>query len=356
MRRAKRRPHFNVTVRRQTHEAAALSKGVRIWIELSGEHPTLPRAEALAAMDAERVEVREVAWNPSLLRLDATGPVLRAVGRLGLAHVVCEELVHGDLEELRAYARSTDLAGRTFRTRAHGLRTGVDRAAVEGALGADFGRTGRVDLENPGLEFRVLLADEFLLGRVIHAVDRSGLESRKVARRSFNLPISLHPKLARALVNLSRVPSGGVLVDPFCGTGGILLEAAHLGMRTVGADLRRTMVVGARKALRPLGADAAFLVADAGRGPWRPGRIDGIATDPPYGRAASTGGESPMGLYERAISAFRDVLRTGGHAAVVLPGEDAIRLAEGSLELIEHHSVRVHRSLTRHFCVFRQPR
>jgi len=31
---------------------------VRAFIELSGEHPTLPRAEALAALASERVEVR----------------------------------------------------------------------------------------------------------------------------------------------------------------------------------------------------------------------------------------------------------------------------------------------------------
>ncbi len=56
-----------------------------------------------------------------------------------------------------------------------------------------------------------------------HRVARARLEARKVTHRPFSLPISLHPKLARALVNLARVPMGGVLLDPFCGTGGILL-------------------------------------------------------------------------------------------------------------------------------------
>lgn len=327
-----------------------------MWIELSGEHPTLPRAEALAALEAEHVEVREASLSARLLRLDAVGPVEQAIRRLGLAHVICEELAQGDLEDLRRYARSTDLAGTSFRTRAHALEEELDHGAVEGALGADFGRTGRVDLTNPNVEFRVLLADEFLMGRVLHKVDRSGLEERKVTHRSFNLPISLHPKLARALVNLSRVPTGGVLLDPFTGTGGVLLEASHVGLRPVGADIRRAMVVGARKSLRPFGAEAELLAADAGQGPWRKGRIDGIATDPPYGRAASTRGEPPLRLYERAFSAFAEALPSGGYAAVVLPNEDAVQLGQQHLELIERHSVRVHRSLTRHFCVFRVPR
>ena len=131
---------------------------MRLWIELSGEHPTLPRAEALAAFEAEHVELREASWSSKVLRLDAVGAVARAAGRLGLAHVVCEELAHGDLEDLRRFARSLDLAGRTFRTRARSLAPDLDRSAVEGPLGADLGRTGRVDPVSPSLDVRVLVA------------------------------------------------------------------------------------------------------------------------------------------------------------------------------------------------------
>jgi tRNA (guanine10-N2)-dimethyltransferase len=327
---------------------------VRFWIELSGEHPTLPRAEALAALEAEHVHVRKASWTTQVVRFDAVGPVDRAVRRLGLAHLACEELVGGDLEDIREYARSVDLGGKTFRTRARALEVDLDVGAVEGALGADFGRTGHVDLANPSVEFRVLVADEFFLGRTLHRVDRSGLEARKVARRSFNLPISLHPKLARALVNLSRVPTGGLVLDPFCGTGGIILEASTLGLQPVASDVRRAMVTGARASLRSFGAGAEFAGADAGRGPWRGGRMDGIATDPPYGRAASTKGEPPLRLYGRSFASFAETLRPGGHAAVILPNEEAIDAGMDYLEVLERHAVRVHRSLTRNFCVFRK--
>lgn len=325
---------------------------MRLWIELSGEHPTLPRAEALAALEAEGVQPREVSASPRVLTLDASGPVLRAVARLGLAHVVCEEFVRGSFEDLRSFARAFDLGGRSFRTRVRGFGVDVDRPAVEGPLGADFGRTGRVDLSAPAVDFRVLVGTEFALGRVIHRVDRSGLEARKVTNRSFRLPISLHPKLARALVNLSRVPIGGLVADPFCGTGGIVLEASRIGVRAVGADLRRTMAVGARRSLRELGAEAAFVVADAGRAPWRPASLDGIATDPPYGRAASTRGEPPMDLYERAFGAFDEALPHGRHVAVVLPNDEAVERGQARWELLERHALRVHRSLVRNFCVF----
>lgn len=325
---------------------------MRIWIELSGEHPTLPRAEALAAFEAEGCQVREASWSSKILRLDLTGSVARAAGRLGLAHFVCEELAHGDLDSIRSFARSYALGGKRFRTRVRSLGPNMDSKAVEGALGADFGRSGRVDLRAPSVDFRVLVGDEFLLGRVLHRVDRAGLEARKVMNRSFRLPISLHPKLARALVNLSRVPTAGRLLDPFCGTGGVLLEASQIGLRPVGSDLRRSMVAGARKALRHLGAEADFLTADAGHGPWRVQSLRGVATDPPYGRAASTAGEPPLKLYERTFSALADALAPGGHVSIVLPSEEAIQAGEAVWELVERHTMRVHRSLSRTFCVF----
>ncbi len=325
---------------------------MRAWVELSGEHPTLPRAEALAALEAEGVRVKEASWSTKILRIDATGPVERAAARLGLAHVACEELAHGEFDDLRKFARSTNLGGKTFRTRARSLGPDLDRWAVEGPLGADFGRSGKVNLVSPEVDFRVLVGEEFLLGRVIHRVDRHAFEARTVTHRTFRLPISLHPKLARALVNLSRVPTGGRLADPFCGTGGIVLEAARIGLRPVGSDVRRTMVVGSRKSLRTLDVESEYVVADAGQGPWRSGVLDGIATDPPYGRASSSRGEPVLELYDRSFGSFAAALPPGRHVAIMLPSDDAVKVGEEHLELVERHTMRVHKSLSRSFCVY----
>ncbi|HKW43015.1 MAG TPA: THUMP domain-containing protein [Thermoplasmata archaeon] len=325
---------------------------MRAVIELSGEHPTLPRAEALAAIAAEGVELRSAVFGPGLLRIDASGQVEAAALRLGLAHLVSEEIGVGDFDSIRAAARQTDLGGRTFRVRASGVGVDVDTQSIEAALGTEFGRTGKVNLVRPDVEFRVLVGDEFILGRVVHRFDRGRLESRKVARRRFSLPISLHPKLARALVNLSRVPPGGTILDPFCGTGGIPLEASEMGLRVLAFDRVRRMVEGTRSTLRESGFSANVAVADAGQLPVRSKGIHAIATDPPYGRAASTRGEPRDRLYARAFEAFEDVLPEGRFASMVLPNESAIEIASTRLELVERHDLRVHRSLVRHFCVF----
>src|SRR5207245_5286804 len=86
--------------------------------------------------------------------------------------------------------------------------------------------------------------------------------------------------------------------------------------------------------------------------PFRAGLIHGIATDPPYVRAASTRGETIDQLYTRAFAAFAGLLPRAGHLAIVLPNERWIERGSETLELVETHALRVHRSLVRHFCVF----
>ncbi len=326
---------------------------MRVAFELSLEHPTLPRADALAAIEAGGVAVRGVSFTPEILIVDAVRPPKRALERVALSRYVDRVLALGPWPSiLRATAR-IDAHRETFRVRAHGPFTAEEKRVLERRVGAVIGRTGRVDLDAPEREFRLLrYGDGFLFGEVLYEVERSAMEARKVARRPFSMPISLHPKLARALVNLSRCPRGGRILDPFCGTGGIAIEAARLGMRAFASDLVEKMVRGTASVLDHYGLQAETFVADVGDVPRRIPNVDAIATDPPYGRAASTRGERIGSLYRRAFAAFRDLLPRGGFAAVVLPSEEAIRIGEEFLRLEEAHTLRVHRTLARTFCAF----
>src|SRR2546428_13438446 len=144
----------------------------------------------------------------------------------------------------------------------------------------------------------------------------------------------------------------GTILDPFCGTGGVLVEAVQLGLRGIGLDSERGMVRGPRPSLNPGEPAPDLAVADAGRPPLRAGSVHGSATDPPYGRAASTQGEAIDQLYARAFAAFAELLPRAGHLAIVLPNERWIERGSETLELVETHALRVHRSLVRHFCVF----
>ena len=46
-----------------------------------------------------------------------------------------------------------------------------------------------------------------------------------------------YPQLAKALINLSKVPVGSTVLDPFCGSGTTILEAFLNGMTGIGCDM-----------------------------------------------------------------------------------------------------------------------
>jgi tRNA (guanine10-N2)-dimethyltransferase len=109
------------------------------------------------------------------------------------------------------------------------------------------------------------------------------------------------------------------------------------------------MVEGARANLEHVGAKAVTRVCDVGAIEGVVGEVDGIATDPPYGRSTSTNGEPLDELYTRSFRAFADVLGRGCRLAIAVPDTRVLDVAEG-FRLLETHPLWVHRSLTRNFC------
>ncbi|WP_439817963.1 TRM11 family SAM-dependent methyltransferase [Zavarzinia sp. CC-PAN008] len=61
-----------------------------------------------------------------------------------------------------------------------------------------------------------------------------------------------NPQVSRALINILGVPAGGLLLDPFCGSGTTLVEAAHRGVRGIGLDLNPLAVFIANAKLAAL--------------------------------------------------------------------------------------------------------
>lgn len=321
-------------------------------VELSGEHPNLPVAELLGALQGLGIPTRSFRYEPRFAWFRPPAEATRLAARLALARFVGPALLRGSLESILQGAQDLDLEGRRFRLR---VAHSADHRAVENveaALGQALAATGRVNLETPERDLRLLVGEEACLYEVEAAVDRSAFEARQGERRPFFLPVGLHPRLARALVNLTAVAPGEVLLDPFCGTGGLLLEAHGVGARPVGSDVREEAVGGCRENLEAFGVEARLEVADVGELPDRLEAVDAIATDPPYGRGATTRGEPLPGLLDRAFRVFAAVLRPGGRVAVSLPRREYLDLGRNHLRLLEFHRLPVHRSLVRHFALF----
>jgi tRNA (guanine10-N2)-dimethyltransferase len=333
---------------------------VRLCFETSGEHPTLPGAEIASTVEA--VAGRRPSVSSDGMAIFASCParaVDGVVSRLALCHSVSELLgEHATVNGASRMASLEEISGKSVKVRAvvvSGEWTKAQQMGAERAVGAVLAKRNTIDLRNPEIEVRVMLGSRVRVCRLVGRIDRKGFESRKGENRPFFSPISLHPKYARALVNLSGVKPGGRLLDPFCGTGGILIEAAIAGTKVMGSDLDQRMLDGSAENLAHFGLEPERLEnCDISKITDIFGKVDAIATDPPYGRASSTGKEGPSLLHRRMLFALCDVLVPGGRAAIVLPDISVVEELPDGLRLLESHPLRVHRSLVRHFVVLRK--
>lgn len=275
--------------------------------------------------------------------------------RLGLTHRVLKKVSIDDQEDLLSGDFNIDLPEGSTAVKTRKVR-GMDGESrkIKKVLGEKISETNPIDLEEPDIEVLVLIAEKCYVGTVEHMNQPSEFKDRKVKNRPFFSPISLSPRYSRALVNLSRAKEGDRIHDPFCGTGGILLEAGLLGMDVSGGDKDKEMVQGCEENLKEFDVTASLTHGDVSG--TIPEDIDRIVTDPPYGRASSTKGEELEEIYGRLFSKAAESLRPGGYMAAVFPSLDHVYMGNENeeLELVEHHKTRVHASLDRFFTVYKK--
>lgn len=340
---------------------------MRFLFRLSGEHETLPAAEVRALFEAVGRPLTMLHQEPGLLdgHAEVFADEAAFLSRLGMSHEACFHLFDGrpgawPNEEVECcLPPGVSLGVRGDRVDPKSPWKGPE---VEREVGALLAPGRKVRLKNPEMPVRAyLLRDRVAVGRQVWAAEPKELRARHVENRPYFSPVSLEPKLARVLINLSRAPPGGTLYDPFCGTGGILLEAAQMGLRAVGSDLDPEMVRGSEENLAHYGLQdrAVLFAADVADAPKRLTEqgitaVDAVVTDLPYGRSASTGREPRSELYARSFQVLQSILAPGRFAVVGVPTEPEARLGQDQLELVDLFRVREHRSLTRHFAVYRR--
>ena len=226
--------------------------------------------------------------------------------------------------------------------------------AVEHEVGrALFQRGYRADLSHPELLLRaVITSGRIVLGVEVARTGRSSFEMRRPHLKPFFHPGVLMPRMARALVNLTQVREGEFLLDPFAGTCGILIEACLIGVNGVGIEVQPSLVRGARCNL--LGLDCSLLLGDAKRLPLHDSSIDAAVLDTPYGRSAKIMAASKELLLKESLEELFRVIRPGRRMAIVADRSIEEMIEEVGFVLLQKHTDRVHRSLTRQIFICRR--
>jgi tRNA (guanine10-N2)-dimethyltransferase len=329
----------------------------KYFFELSGEHPTMPAAEAYACIKASSSENAVIPFTsgPGYAIAEFNDPVFNDVAdRIALTQKTGRHLGSFDVRDTSGFDDIVIPEG-TFavRTRRFGtMMRDVDSQDVTRKLGRSLSKNNDVSLKDPDIEVRVFMSDRIHVFICDADIDRSSFEKRKVAERPFFSPISLHPKFARASINLTCVKKGGTVLDPFCGTGGIVMEAATMGMNVIASDLDERMVIGCAENMNHYNLKLHDSdVLDIGDIPGRFEGVDAVVTDPPYGRSTHTAGEDANKIHERAIGPISKCLKIGGRAAIVLPYELRTDVMKNENIFVQ----RVHGSLSRHYHIMRRP-
>jgi predicted RNA methylase len=238
----------------------------------------------------------------------------------------------------------------------------------------------RVDLETPDTEL-CLLKDcrrleecdsstnqqkthyHWLLKRINSNTNISAHElaiQSDVKKRAFIGTTTMPSNRALLMANLAQVTKGDVILDPFCGSAGLLLASSLLGVKAVGGDLDVAMLSHKDKPLscppssgRPqrgvekvsygdsfielglpeptllIGADIQdpnvvemYLAVNHGQ------PYDAIVTDPPYGIRESQSNMMAFELLARVCEVAEGVLKNEGHLVL-------LQVIEGTLKHVD---------------------
>ena len=256
-------------------------------IALRGWHPAIARAEAMAMFGDSVISRTE-----SRRLLIATGESDWKNAEL-MSGCECV-LVNGgmskwtSLEDLLQQIKSEKVDDMAIECWRHEGKLPVASRDVERQVGGLFHDKGSTfNLENPKHRFGIVLdnsAGNVAWGWMVgQGPGKHGWSAMRANKRPFFRPVSLEPRLARAAVNIAAGVSEGYVVDPMCGTGGILIESALTGRPTLGIDFDPVMVEGTQENIDWAKVSAEVKRGDATRFEL-PNNLAAVVVDPPYGR------------------------------------------------------------------------
>ncbi|WP_136717067.1 THUMP domain-containing protein [Halorientalis salina] len=325
-------------------------------LELGGEDDAFAAREAASAA----TDVSVVA--PGLAT--ARGVTERVRG-LAYTHRASELLGRTDPDVASARAlldAATIERSGSVAVRARDVRgsTDIDTQTAERELGqvlVDRGFT--VDLEAPDHVLQAAFASDLCALGWLAVESVRDFGTRQPTDRPFFQPGSMDPLLARALANVAGARPGRLIVDPMCGTGGVLAEAGLVGADVLGLDAQTKMARGAARNLSHLldGSTPDGLPepgryhtaqGDATALPLPADGADAVVFDAPYGRQSKIANRDLDSLVAGALAEAR---RVAPRAVVVADRSWADAASDAGWTVTDRFERRVHRSLTRYVLV-----
>jgi tRNA (guanine10-N2)-dimethyltransferase len=326
---------------------------MRYGFLLTGEFPELGYVELLNLLDSYS-EFEIVYQEPRIVIVESSLLGKKFFSRLAMTKEVFVHRKSLELEDIEGYFHEIagEFRGRSICVRVKKLiKHQIKSTELERRLGEILWQKGaKIDLENPQIVIRVYVSEKFHVGVLEYVTDTKQFLERRPDRKPFFRPGALKPRFGRALVNLTGIRKG-ILLDPMCGTGTILIEAGLMGIDFCGAEAFPKIAYGCATNLRYYNLPVNLLLGDVKKLPFVDSSFDAVVTDYPYLRSSKSFGKLEE-LYEKSIFEIDRVLKPG-KKAVLVSNIDLEDLFDG-FSLMAKLTQRVHRSLHRRVYLIRK--
>uniref|UniRef100_A0A8C4TKL9 THUMP domain containing 2 n=2 Tax=Erpetoichthys calabaricus TaxID=27687 RepID=A0A8C4TKL9_ERPCA len=172
----------------------------------------------------------------------------------------------------------------------------------------------KTELKDPEFEINVHLSDVYwVVGIPVFRLP--------LAQRSYIKTAGLRPTIAWTMAFLADIKAGSVLLDPMCGVGTILLEAAEERQDSVfiGTDISESQLKMAHQNVESAGLSGKInlIRGSATEIPLQPASVDAIVCDLPFGRKFKCKTDIRT-LLPTVLKEMERVLRVGGNLVLLL--------------------------------------
>ncbi len=308
------------------------SPGMYYYMLLSGEHPSLSYGEALALLETYGIRPRRAIVLTQLLLfkpdnhtklLHVLGSIVRRAGYIREVGVALLYDIDVSIDTIISDVNTMleDLGWNALRVEQKNIRrlSTVDLDVLKGSIVRSI--KAEVNYRSNNLLRIIGVEGIIVIAFKLYEQPSRDYYRRRPSTRPFFRSIALSVRLSRALINLARAREGEVFLDPFAGTGSVVIEAKFMGLRSIGVDVNWELVRGGRKNIAFYKLLSEEIIGDALTLPLPSKSIDAIATDPPYGRAASTYGRNVLEVYKGFLAEAYRVLRRGRYMSFIAPAD-----------------------------------
>ncbi|MFC1697815.1 DNA methyltransferase [Nanoarchaeota archaeon] len=316
---------------------------MKLMFLLSGENLDLAREEVLALAQAKDNKYEQ---DENILILETEKERLQS--RLSFTHKIYKYLFKCNEKDLEKSMKEYNWQ-KIYRE-SYVIRTIGDIKQKEKDLAGfiwDNLKKPKVSLKYAMTNIELIKVKNKIYCGLLHKEISKEFHKRKAHMRPELHPTSLSPKLARAMINLTGIEKGTV-VDPFCGTGGILIEAGLMNFVSIGYDINKLMLKKAKNNLDSLGV--RYYNLEHGDATKITKISHYIITDLPYGRNSQTT-DKIEDLYADFMKVVENTLKF--KAVIVFPDNVDYKsiIKKTKLKITNVFTIYLHKSLSKKIVV-----